>query len=232
MTTLPWLDTRQLWFPEPASALDDPDGLLALGGDLSPERLLKAYSMGIFPWYSQDQPILWWSPDPRCIIFPDRLHISRSLRRTLNSRRFTVSIDTSFDAVVEACAVERSEGTWITDEMQQAYARLHRLGHAHAFEAWNTKGELVGGLYGVALGCCFFGESMFARETDASKVVFVHCVRQLESWGYAFMDCQVENDHLMSLGAELIERTTFLTLLKNNFGRQCNDQSWHLQWGW
>jgi leucyl/phenylalanyl-tRNA--protein transferase len=232
MTTLPWLDPDMLWFPDPETALDDPDGLLALGGDLSVERLQLAYRLGIFPWYSEEQPILWWSPNPRCVVFPSRVHVSRSLRRTLNSRRFTVTIDKAFPEVIDRCGRERSEGTWITPDMRLAYTQLHHLGVAHSFEAWNRNGELVGGLYGVAQGSCFFGESMFARETDASKVVFVHCLRQLEAWGYAMMDCQVENSHLISLGAELIPRRRFLSILRDNIDRSPNHLIWQMQWQW
>lgn len=232
MIPLPWLDGQSLWFPDPNKALDDPDGLLALGGDLSVERLRLAYRSGIFPWYSEGQPILWWSPDPRCVIFPSRVHVSRSLRRTLNSGRYTVTLDQAFAEVIERCGSERSEGTWITPEMRQAYNRLHQLGIAHSFEAWNRKGELVGGLYGVALGSCFFGESMFSRQTDASKVVFVHCLRQLEAWDYAVMDCQVENPHLLSLGAELIPRRDFLSILRKNIDRPPKQSGWRLEWQW
>lgn len=232
MTPLPWLDPDALWFPDPETALDDPDGLLALGGDLSVERLRLAYRRGIFPWYSAEQPILWWSPDPRCVIFPSQVHVSRSLRRTLNSRLLTVTLDQAFAEVIEACGNERSEGTWITREMRQAYIELHRRGMAHSFEAWNPEGELVGGLYGVAEGSCFFGESMFSRQTNASKVVFVHCLRQLEAWGYALMDCQVENPHLMSLGAQLIPRQAFLSILKENIDRPPPQSVWRMKWQW
>lgn len=232
MTSLPWLDPDSLWFPDPNAALDEPDGLLALGGDLRPERLKLAYRHGIFPWFSEEQPILWWSPDPRCVIFPPEVHISRSLRRTLNSRRFTVTIDKAFAEVIDACGRERSEGTWITPGMRNAYVQLHQLGLGHSFEAWNAEGELVGGLYGVALGSCFFGESMFTRETNASKVVFVHCLRQLQAWGYALMDCQVENPHLMSLGARLIPRARFLSILKDNIDRRPDQLVWQMQWQW
>lgn len=232
MTPLPWLDPDRLWFPDPQSALEDPDGLLALGGDLSVERLKLAYSRGIFPWFSEGQPILWWSPNPRCVIFPSRVHISRSLRRTLNSGRFTITLDQAFAEVIAGCGNERSEGTWITPEMKRAYTRLHSLGTAHSFEAWNSQGELVGGLYGVAQGSCFFGESMFSRETDASKVVFVHCLKQLEAWGYAVMDCQVENPHLLSLGAQLIPRQAFLSILRDNIDRPAQHSDWLMQWRW
>ncbi|WP_111496464.1 leucyl/phenylalanyl-tRNA--protein transferase [Marinobacter bohaiensis] len=232
MTSLPWLDPDELWFPSPEEALDEPDGLLAIGGDLAPERLERAYRSGIFPWFSEEQPILWWSPNPRCVLIPDEVHISRRLRRTLNQERFRITIDRNFSGVIRGCAEVREEGTWITDEMEQAYKRLHRRGLAHSFEAWNDRGELVGGLYGVAIGCCFFGESMFTRETDASKVVFVHVARQLQAWGYALMDCQVENSHLISLGARCIPRKSFLTILEKNIDKSPGHQQWILEKHW
>jgi len=198
----------------PPAQLASPEGLLAIGGDLRPERLLEAYRHGIFPWYSTGQPILWWCPDPRMVLFPDRLRVSRSLRKTLRTGRFRVTLDTQFRRVMEACALPRptQEGTWITPEMIEAYAQLHALGCAHCVEAW-IGDELVGGLYGIALGSMFFGESMFARATDASKVAFVHLVRQLQRWGFTLIDCQVTTAHLASLGAEEIARSEFLRLL-------------------
>lgn len=231
MSALPWLDTRSHWFPDPETALDEPDGLLAIGGDLHPERLIQAYSQGIFPWFSDDQPILWWSPNPRCVLFPSHVHIARSLRRRLNRGSLRVTVDCAFEDVIHDCGALRGEGTWITSDMEAAYCHLHELGHAHSFEAWNADGELVGGLYGVAIGRCFFGESMFSRERDASKVVFIHVARQLERWGYALMDCQVENDHLMSLGAERISRQRFLTILRENVARSAG-HDWRMDWFW
>ena len=231
MAALPWLDTGSHWFPEPETALDDPDGLLAIGGDLDPNRLLMAYSQGIFPWFSDDQPILWWSPNPRCVLFPPRVHISRSLRRRLNQNNLRITVDCAFDDVIHDCAALREEGTWITADMEAAYSRLHDLGYAHSFEAWDEDGRLVGGLYGVAIGRCFFGESMFSRERDASKVVFTHVARQLERWGYAMMDCQVENPHLMSMGAERISRQRFLTILRENVDRSAG-HDWRMDWFW
>ncbi|XOZ34082.1 leucyl/phenylalanyl-tRNA--protein transferase [Halomonadaceae bacterium KBTZ08] len=231
MSALPWLDTRSHWFPDPETALDEPDGLLAIGGDLHPERLIQAYSQGIFPWFSDDQPILWWSPNPRCVLFPSRVHIARSLRRRLNQGSLRITVDCAFDDVIRDCGALREEGTWITSDMEAAYCHLHDLGHAHSFEAWNVDGELVGGLYGIAIGRCFFGESMFSRERDASKVVFVHVARQLERWGYALMDCQVENDHLMSLGAERISRRRFLTILRENVDQPAG-HDWRMDWFW
>jgi len=211
-----WLDPRDghYTFPAPELALDEPNGLLAVGGDLSPGRLLAAYRLGIFPWYSDGQPLLWWTPDPRAVLFPERLKVARSLRKTVRKQLYTVTFDSAFSDVVEACSQPRGDecGTWITAEMKAAYARLHRLGYAHSVESWHA-GELVGGLYGVAIGRVFFGESMFARRTDASKVAFVHLVRQLQAWGFGLIDCQVASRHLASLGAEEIPRTRFNALL-------------------
>ena len=199
MTSLPWLDPDQLWFPPADQALDDPDGLLAVGGDLSTERLKLAYRSGIFPWFTDEQPILWWSPDPRCVLFPDQVHVSRSLKRTLNSQPFEITLDRDFAGVMRHCAHTRSEGTWITNGMMAAYGRLHSQGVAHSVEAWNREGDLVGGLYGVALGQCFFGESMFSLATNASKVIMVYLARHLELWGYRVMDCQVESLSLIHI---------------------------------
>ncbi len=232
MTALPWLETGSHWFPDPETALDDPDGLLAVGGDLHPDRVRRAYENGIFPWFSDDQPILWWSPNPRCVLFPERVHIARSLRRTLNSGRFRVSIDQAFEEVIHYCAAVREEGTWITEDMAEAYIRLHQQGQAHSFEAWDADGNLAGGLYGVAIGRCFFGESMFSRQRDASKVVFVHVARQLEQWAYRLMDCQVENPHLMRLGSELIPRSRFLSIIRENVVRSPDQTRWRLDWHW
>ncbi|MCO6413299.1 MAG: leucyl/phenylalanyl-tRNA--protein transferase [Thiogranum sp.] len=203
-----------LSFPDTSLALREPDGLLAIGGDLAPERLLAAYRKGIFPWYGNDQPILWWSPDPRTVLFPGRLKISRSLRKRLRQGRFRVTLDRAFDQVIRACAEPRpgSSGTWITREMSEAYCRLHQRGYAHSVECWHDD-RLVGGLYGVALGAVFFGESMFSRETDASKVAFAHLVRQLGAWNFALIDCQVYSPHLATLGAERIPRSDFVRQL-------------------
>lgn len=201
-------------FPDVSLALTDPPGLLAVGASLDPDCLLRAYRGGIFPWYEAGQPILWWSPDPRLVLFPERLRISRSLRKTLRNGGFEVSFDRDFAAVVRACGEPReaSAGTWITAEMMAAYERLHRLGHAHSVEAWH-EGRLVGGLYGVALGRVFFGESMFHRRTDASKVAFAALVRRLHESGFEMIDCQMETGHLVSLGAETLPRTAFIERL-------------------
>jgi len=207
-------------FPDVALALRDPDGLLAVGGDLSIERLLAAYQRGIFPWYSGDQPILWWSPDPRSVLFPDKLHVSRSLRKVLRKQEYKITFDTAFAEVIRACSQPRAgdPGTWITDEMQQAYIRLHQAEHAHSIEIW-LNGKLVGGLYGIAIGKVFFGESMFSRVTDASKVAFVVLVRQLQRWQFGVIDCQIQSAHLDQFGAELIPRSEF-TMLLNQFCNQ------------
>ena len=205
---------QDLRFPPVEQA--SPEGLLAVGGDLCQERLLEAYRHGIFPWYSDDQPILWWSPDPRTILFPDKLHISRSLKRSLRPGLFSVTLDRCFRDVMQHCAGPRPQypdgGTWITAEMLQAYQRLHELGYAHSVET-RQEGQLVGGLYGVALGGAFFAESMFARASDASKVALVSLVRQLQAWGFRLMDCQQSSPHVLALGAESIPRRDFLAHL-------------------
>ncbi len=202
-----------LVFPNPMVA--DSGGLLAVGGDLSPERLILAYENGIFPWYSDDTPVLWWSPDPRLVLFPDELRVSHSLRRIIKKKVFTVTVDHAFREVVEACAQVRSstgEGTWITREMVDAYVRLHELGFAHSIESWQA-GGLAGGLYGVSLGLAFFGESMFMRKTDASKVALVSLVEILLDLGFHFIDCQTTTQHLMRFGAREIPREDFLDRL-------------------
>ena len=201
-------------FPDVSQALRNPDGLLAIGGDLSPQRLTRAYRQGIFPWYSDDQPLLWWSPDPRAVLFPEQLNISRSLRKTIRKSLFTITFDCDFNAVIEACAAPREgeSGTWITLQMQQAYRRLHDYGVAHSVEVWYD-GVLAGGLYGLCIGTVFFGESMFARRTDASKVALVALVQRMQRWGLRLIDCQVSSAHLAKLGAEEIPRERFVGLL-------------------
>lgn len=202
---------RELDFPPVEQA--SPEGLLAVGGDLRPERLLEAYRHGIFPWYEEDQPILWWSPDPRAVLFPDKLHVPRSLDKTIRRGHFTLTLDTCFRAVMMECAGPRTQypegGTWIIPAMIEAYTKLHELGHAHSIETWQ-EGKLVGGLYGVAIGGAFFGESMFSRTTDASKVALVSLVRQLQAWNFKIFDCQQASPHVMRLGAEEIPRRVFL----------------------
>ena len=189
--------------------------MLAAGADLSPERLLDAYTHGIFPWFGEDDPLLWWSPDPRMVLFTTDVHVSRSLRKTIRSGRMQVSMDSCFSTVMEGCAAPRrgQHGTWITHEMSDAYRRLFDLGYAHSVEVWVDK-HLVGGLYGVALGRMFYGESMFSRISDASKVALVALVKQIERWGFPCVDCQMSTGHLSSLGAREISRGTFLRLLR------------------
>lgn len=204
----------ELVFPDPGLA--EPDGLLAVGGDLSPSRLLLAYSMGIFPWFNEGEPPLWWSPNPRCLLDSDGLHVSRSLARTLRRQTFSVTFDRAFHRVVTACAELRrkgGEGTWIGPEMLEAYCRLHELGYAHSVECWRD-GVLAGGLYGVCLGRCFFGESMFHRAADASKVAFATLARQLFERGFELIDCQLPTPHLLSLGAAEVGREVFLNRLR------------------
>ncbi|MCZ7563950.1 MAG: leucyl/phenylalanyl-tRNA--protein transferase [Burkholderiales bacterium] len=206
---IPWLE-RDAPFPPLERALREPNGLLAIGGDLSPRRLLDAYRRGIFPWFAAGDPILWWSPDPRMVLFPDELKVARSLAKALRNRRYEIRFDHDFDGVVRGCAAPRAgqAETWITPEMRAAYRRLHALGHAHSVETW-TDGVLAGGLYGVALGRAFFGESMFTRVRDASKIAFVHLVARLRETGFGIIDCQMRTDHLASLGAREIPRAEF-----------------------
>jgi leucyl/phenylalanyl-tRNA--protein transferase len=213
-----WLKQDDLTFPDPGHALKEPNGLLAIGGDLSLERLLAAYKLGIFPWYEAGQPILWWSPDPRMVLFPDELHISKSLHKFLQKKVFKVSFNQNFPAVISACAKQRGRnrsGTWITDEMQQAYINLHKTGWAHSVEVWNEN-ELVGGLYGIAIGSIFFGESMFSTQGNASKVAFVHLIQYLQKLNFKLIDCQVSSEHLASLGAREISREDFIQHLNDN----------------
>ncbi|MDT8441545.1 MAG: leucyl/phenylalanyl-tRNA--protein transferase [Desulfuromonadales bacterium] len=208
--------SADLAFPDPSRA--DPCGLLAVGGDLSVERLLLAYRLGIFPWYGEGEPLLWWSPDPRCVLFPDEIHVSRRLRRTLAQQPFRLSSNRAFARVVADCADVRlaaGEATWLSAEMQAAYLQLHRLGYAHSLEAWQG-GQLVGGLYGLALGPFFFGESMFSRARDASKVVLVTLVDFLGRAGFELFDCQVTNPHLLRMGAREIPRHDFLARLRHH----------------
>jgi leucyl/phenylalanyl-tRNA--protein transferase len=201
-------------FPPASAALREPNGLLAVGGNLEPDWLLAAYVRGIFPWYEAGQPILWWSPDPRAILLPDELHVSRRLKRTIRKTTVRMSADTSFATVIEACAAPRiyTDDTWITPQMREAYVTMHRLGWAHSFEAWDDD-ELIGGLYGLAIGDVFFGESMFSRRADASKIAFVNAVAYLRDRGFRLIDCQVWSHHLKTLGARTMPREQFLALL-------------------
>lgn len=217
MKTITWLapDDGIEWFPPIDRALDDPPGLLAAGGDLSPGRLVAAYRRGIFPWYSQGQPVLWWCPDPRAVLFPAEFRRTRSLSQSERNRGFEVRFDTAFEAVIDACAAPRRSGpgTWITREMRAAYCELHALGPAHSIETWRA-GELVGGLYGVQLGRVFFGESMFSEERDASKVGLSALVRRALASGIELIDCQLASRHLGSLGSRSLPRREFLRHLE------------------
>lgn len=207
---IPWLD-KDHSFPPVEAALAEPNGLLAAGGDLSAERLLQAYRQGIFPWFSEGQPILWWSPDPRMVLIPVELRISRSLSKRLRRRDYEIRFDTAFRNVMQACATvprHGQSGTWITPAMLDAYSDLHELGYAHSVETW-IDGRLAGGIYGLAIGCMFYGESMFHRVTDASKIAMVSLMRHLQQNGFGMMDCQMKTDHLASLGGREIPRKEF-----------------------
>lgn len=212
---IPWLE-GDAPFPPLEQALEEPNGLLAAGGELSAPRLLRAYRQGIFPWFSEHQPALWWSPDPRMVLFPEEFRLTRSLLKTLRNADYQVRLDSAFHQVIAACAQTPrpgQDGTWITAEIRHAYGALHELGLAHSVETW-VEGELVGGLYGVALGRMFYGESMFARRRDASKIAFAHLVRYLRQEGFAMIDCQMKTGHLASLGAREIPRRDFIARLQ------------------
>ncbi|MFP3958531.1 MAG: leucyl/phenylalanyl-tRNA--protein transferase [Spirochaetaceae bacterium] len=225
--SFPYLsEHRRITFPSPEEA--DAHGLVAAGGNLSPGLLLSAYSQGIFPWYSEGEPILWWSPDPRFVLFPDELHVAKSLRRTLNHGAFSVTLDQAFQEVIVACSVAPRRGqvgTWITDEMIEGYTTLYELGYAHSLEVWE-RGTLAGGLYGVSLGGMFFGESMFARVSDASKVGFVVLARALRERGFDCIDCQMYTGHLARFGAREMSRSAFLGLLGRSLRRPTLRGDW------
>jgi leucyl/phenylalanyl-tRNA---protein transferase len=227
-SSIAWLSERDApdAFPPVTRALREPDGLLAAGGDLSPARLLAAYRRGIFPWFSTGQPILWWSPDPRAVLLPEQLRVSRSLAKSIRNKGFETRIDSAFAEVISACGSSdlRPGGTWLSPQMRLAYLRLHTLGHAHSIETWRS-GQLVGGLYGVALGRVFFGESMFSTETDASKVALARLCTEVRSRGFQLIDCQVATPHLLSLGAQLIPRSEFIELLTRLAG-DAEAQQW------
>ena len=219
---------REILFPYPELA--DEDGLLVVGGDLSPERVLLAYQNGIFPWYSSDSPILWWSPDPRFVLFPEKLKVSSSMKKFLKKTGYKVTFDTAFKDVISSCASMREEsGTWITAEMQNAYCRLHELNLAHSVEVWEND-ELVGGLYGVSIGRCFFGESMFSKKSNSSKTGFITLVNFLKEKGFLIIDCQVHTNYLESLGAEHIPRKEFLKIIKNGFEFETMQYKWKLNY--
>jgi leucyl/phenylalanyl-tRNA--protein transferase len=225
-----WLDpnTPDGAFPDPELALDEPNGLLAMGGDLSPQRLRRAYAQGIFPWYNPDESVLWWCPDPRTVFETDAVHISRRLRRTLAKADYAVTLDEDFNSVISNCAGTRAgnPGTWLGPEMRAAYAKLHALGDAHSIEVWRD-GTLIGGLYGVALGRMFFGESMFSRESDASKIALVWLARQLYAWGFPLLDGQVGSDHLYRMGAIDLPRSKFLKIVRQAISKPGPSGAWH-----
>lgn len=222
----PWLKADPNWFPPTSTAQANPNGLLALGGDLSPTRLITAYQNGIFPWYSEGQPILWWSPDPRTVFYPGQVHIAASMKKFLRKSALQVSFNQVFNDVLRHCAGPRREGggTWLLDEMQEAYGRLHTLGYAHSVEIWQQD-ELVGGLYGISLGRVFFGESMFSRSENASKVALIALSNLLKEAQFALIDCQVGNPHLSSMGATVLARSEFEALLHQNTSAQ-TDSPW------
>ncbi len=225
---IPWLQAGDP-FPPLERALAEPNGLLAAGADLSVPRLVQAYENGIFPWYSDDQPVLWWSPDPRMVLVPSELKIPRSLKKRLARRDYEVRADTAFEEVIRACAAPRPghDGTWITEEMIAAYTRLHRAGHAHSIETW-IGGQLAGGLYGISLGRMYYGESMFTRAPDASKIALVHLVRQLERRGCGLIDCQMKTGHLARFGAREIPRADFIRRLANLVNYPRTVDKWRL----
>lgn len=229
---LNWLDTDDLSysFPPPDCALDDPEGLIAAGGDLTPARILKAYHSGIFPWYQEPQPILWWCPNPRGVLYPKKTIAHKSVLRTLKRKQWTVSYDKDFAAVIRACAEPRSysNNTWITTEMSAAYIQLHELGHAHSIEIWNPKGNLVGGIYGLSIGRLFAGESMFSRENDASKIALLWLAAYCDHWGYAVIDTQLPSQHLTSMGGEAISRQQYLMQLKKYSNQFVDEHAWRI----
>jgi leucyl/phenylalanyl-tRNA---protein transferase len=226
---IPWLSPESP-FPPLSAALTEPNGLLAAGGDLTPRRLIEAYRAGIFPWFNQGEPILWWSPDPRLVLFPDELKIYRSLRKLIKRHHYAIRVDSAFEQIMHACAQPRrgQQGTWIHPEIISAYAALHRMGCAHSVEVW-IDGELAGGLYGIAMGQVFFGESMFSHVPNASKIALVHLVQQLDRWGFQMIDCQMKTAHLVSFGAREVPRKEFAQKLKElvhypqRLGKWCFD---------
>ena len=227
---IPWLESPTD-FPDPRRARHEPNGLLCAGGNLAPETIVTAYSRGIFPWYADDQPILWWSPSPRMVLFPDEFKVSKSLAKTVRAKKITVRFDTAFAEVIAGCAAPREPGggTWIVEDMQAAYIRLHQCGVAHSVESWQD-GVLIGGLYGMALGRMFYGESMFARESDASKVALVALVEKLKRDGFELIDCQQQTRHLASFGARPIPRADFLhrltELINSNDSTLLSTSNW------
>ena len=227
-----WLDPSDCntSFPDVEQALQNPEGLLAAGGDLSVTRLLNAYRHGIFPWYEDGQPILWWSPNPRGVLYTDKFRISTSLRKTLRKHSWTVTFDGDFKKTVIACAAPRSyaRGTWITNEMTKAYTALHEQGHAHSVELWDYQERLIGGIYGVLIGKMFFGESMFSFQTNASKVALAYLVSHLQHWGFPLLDCQLPSAHLASLGAEAIPRKDYIKFMTPLCKQSMGNNSWKI----
>ena len=217
-------------FPPSSEALDYPNGLIAVGGDLSPQRLIAAYRRGIFPWYEEPQSILWWTPSPRSVLYPHELHVSRSLRKTLAKDVFTLSVDQAFESVIYQCGAIRSQdpGTWISDDMISAYTELHERGIGHSIEVYTGDGKLVAGLYGLAIGGAFFGESMFSLESNASKVALVGLVDIMKRGAFALIDCQIESEHMNSLGARNISRLDFEAELAQNVEREVEPGIWQL----
>lgn len=217
----------ECWFP-PVEAFRD-DGLVAIGGDLSPDRLLLAYERGIFPWSAPEDPLLWWSPDPRALVRANEVKVSKSMRSILNQNRFTLTLDRDFERVIRGCADRPDEGTWITETFIESYLELHELGFAHSAEAWTEQGELAGGLYGVSLGNMFFGESMFSKESNASKAAFIALARRLVLWGFEWIDCQILNPHLASLGAKNVKRSVFLHALEKAMQKATHRGPWSFE---
>ena len=212
---LPILDHQYPEFPDPSFTLNDPDGLLAMGGNLSTTTLLSAYYRGIFPWYNEGDPILWWSPSIRCVLIPSELHLSKSLRKQLRKEQYKITLNSAFESVISACSMRGlSQNTWINQDMIDAYTKLHKLGHAHSFEVWDGE-NLIGGVYGVGVGGIFCGESMFSKHNNASKIALAYLCNYMINIGIKMIDCQIENDHLLSLGAKTISRDLFLQKLKN-----------------
>jgi len=220
-----WL-TEELTFPHPKYA--SPEGLLAAGGDLSPQRILFAYENGIFPWYNEGEPILWWSPNPRFVLYPSEIKVSKSMRQVFRKKNFQISFDAAFDEVIEVCGTiprEGQNGTWLTKEMKAAYIHLHHLGFAHSVEIWQER-KLVGGLYGLSLGSCFFGESMFAKTSNSSKIALIVLAKTLEEKGFGMIDCQSETKHLRTMGAKFIDQADFLSYLEANQQRKTISGNW------
>lgn len=217
--------TEEIIFPPVNLASEE--GILAIGGDLSSKRLLEAYSKGIFPWFSENDPIIWWSPDPRFVIFPDSIKISKSMKQVLKKNTFKITYDRAFETVIKECSKPRAKEkeTWITGEMVSAYINLHKIGYAHSVEAWQND-KIVGGLYGVSIGKCFFGESMFSKVSNASKAAFITCSLLLKNYGFSLIDCQVYTDHLLSLGAQEISRSKFINLLNEGLKHKSIIGNW------